>query len=698
MNSMGKLSKILGLCATSACLAISSAEAAVNKATVKRVTGSATVSSDKGATWKELLAGSSVKPNSLIKTAAESAVDLSLNENGYAVRILADTTLGIDKLDYDYSLIELVFHTQLDLQKGRVVGFAKKMAGGSTYEVKTAKSVAKIKAGIFEITSEGAGEISADGIKLANDYRLLPSTPKLESPAPISTTDKATTVTGTAAPKATATVANGKVTDLNVTDKGNRLVTTTVDGKSYDADIEVVLTSKDGNGSGARAVAKVKDGVVVGLVVLNQGKGYTQAPEVSFKDIPQLPSVIPTKINPVYTPPPPVAEAASVVANGKVTKVTIVAGGENYLGFGKTADGATVVYNAAPEIILKSADGNGTGARGIAIVKDGVITGILITNPGTGYTSAPIVEIKSKPIDFNAISTDDAVFTAPVAQVAPPPALIESAKPVVAAAVVVTELFIPGTTTVNPEYATVKEITFVPTEAAYITITKEGFVLDAPPTIILSKPDLEYKFPDPSEDLTLQKIGAAARPEIRGATAIAIVENGVIVGIVITDPGFGYSKAPDVKVELPPVLPEVLPEVLIRVETPKAAATVTTVVTDEYYSMVTQLSLPAPAQKLKYEKNKTYDLVLTGPDNKEGSKARATVSTDSEGFLIIENDSIKVTITDRGLGYSKAPRVWFLGEPVVEAITKPADTTGSVIVIVKPKEEVIVEVSTLTRP
>lgn len=52
-------------------------------------------------------------------------------------------------------------------------------------------------------------------------------------------------------------------------------------------------------------------------------------------------------------------------------------------------------YDSPPEVLLVG--GGGIGATAVATVADGVVTGITITNPGTGYSSAPIVRIGSPP-------------------------------------------------------------------------------------------------------------------------------------------------------------------------------------------------------------------------------------------------------------------------------------------------------------
>jgi F0F1-type ATP synthase membrane subunit a len=55
----------------------------------------------------------------------------------------------------------------------------------------------------------------------------------------------------------------------------------------------------------------------------------------------------------------------------------------------KTGEG----YTSTPEVVLISTDNSGSGATAEAIIEDGSIVGIHIINEGSGYTSAPEVEI-----------------------------------------------------------------------------------------------------------------------------------------------------------------------------------------------------------------------------------------------------------------------------------------------------------------
>jgi hypothetical protein len=69
------------------------------------------------------------------------------------------------------------------------------------------------------------------------------------------------------------------------------------------------------------------------------------------------------------------AKGSASIANGRVTGVSIAAGG-----------GA---YGGAPTVVFSG--GGGTGAAGSANVVGGAVVGVTITNAGSGYSSAPVV-------------------------------------------------------------------------------------------------------------------------------------------------------------------------------------------------------------------------------------------------------------------------------------------------------------------
>lgn len=85
------------------------------------------------------------------------------------------------------------------------------------------------------------------------------------------------------------------------------------------------------------------------------------------------------------------ATGTSTLSGDGVGPITIVSGGEFY----NPAIPPIVTFSAPPD--------GGTQATGTAIVSaSGIVTGITITDPGSGYTSAPTVTIAPSPRDSRA--------------------------------------------------------------------------------------------------------------------------------------------------------------------------------------------------------------------------------------------------------------------------------------------------------
>ena len=88
-------------------------------------------------------------------------------------------------------------------------------------------------------------------------------------------------------------------------------------------------------------------------------------------------------ISPPPSPPRAAAAFAQWGLSGHITGITVTEGGSG--------------YSTAPTVELVG--GGGTGAAAMATVVHGVVTAISIRNPGTGYKSSPTVKIALPPVD-----------------------------------------------------------------------------------------------------------------------------------------------------------------------------------------------------------------------------------------------------------------------------------------------------------
>jgi hypothetical protein len=120
------------------------AQAHEGTAIAKAVKGNATYIDALGGTHV-LTVGTVLKEGYTVKTGAGGSVDLVLEKNGRYVGLFEDTTLSINRLSYQTSLLGDVFDTQLDLKQGRMIASVSKLLAGARYEVKTPQGVANVK-------------------------------------------------------------------------------------------------------------------------------------------------------------------------------------------------------------------------------------------------------------------------------------------------------------------------------------------------------------------------------------------------------------------------------------------------------------------------------------------------------------------------------------------------------------------------
>lgn len=190
---------------------------------------------------------------------------------------------------------------------------------------------------------------------------------------------------------ATATVTNGSVTAVNITNPGGGYQPSDVvqflftgGGSDNGAELTATITAggisaviltdpgtgygsaptvgfTGGGGSGATATATISGGVVTAITITDPGSGYTGTPTVTFTG---------------GSPTTPASGYAQITA-GVVTGVTVVSGGS---GFASTP-------------LLTITGGGGSGATATATVTAGSITSVTVTAGGSGYTGTPGVFI-----------------------------------------------------------------------------------------------------------------------------------------------------------------------------------------------------------------------------------------------------------------------------------------------------------------
>lgn len=189
-----------GLVALTVIAAFSAQAAEQGIAKVINIKGAARYTTTENATWRPLKVGTVLKQGSVVQTAAESHVDVILNNPNAsaaqsvalsavdsassstvatgaayvqpkaeqdAVRIYENTVLGLDKLSVNQTGADRVTDTQLDLKAGRILGTVKKLSAASTYEVKIPNGVAGIRGTIYTLSADGILSVLSGSVVLA---------------------------------------------------------------------------------------------------------------------------------------------------------------------------------------------------------------------------------------------------------------------------------------------------------------------------------------------------------------------------------------------------------------------------------------------------------------------------------------------------------------------------------------------------
>lgn len=392
------------------------------------------------------------------------------------------------------------------------------------------------------------------------------------------------TVNISAGAGATATAhisSDGKVERINILEGGN----------GYTGVPQIIIAAAPAGGVDATAEAIVTNGVITGVTLTNAGSGYTSAPTVTvdagsgaaatttLTPTTSVLAVTITNSGSGYTTAPAVTFAAPTtgttatgtanVVNGKVTSITITDAGSGYTTMpaitieappaggtqatatahsaGYSVERVSVIsngnnYSYAPAVVFSAPQiANGVRAEGVAIYDANLrgIVGVEITNPGSGYTSAPTVTFApGSGADLDAKFVGRGVASVEITDggamySAPPTVVFTSATGSGAegTAIVVNGQIV-GVDITNPGsgYATAPTVSFVSgSDAEAYAVVDQGKVVE------IRLVDGGYGYTG-APAITLTPMGGSGS----GATATATVANGVVTGITVTNGGGGY--------------------------------------------------------------------------------------------------------------------------------------------------------------
>src|SRR6266496_6444632 len=154
MKKHGRFSIVMAcVVAVVEALAVTSVQAAeAGKAVVRSIRGQAQYQ-ESGGQWLPWKVGQALKAGSTVRPANDSHPDLFMDQNGPVVRLVENTTLGLDKLNYTATGVDTIIETTLDLKSGRIIGVVRKMADQSKYEIKTPNGVAGIRGFFYNDTA-----------------------------------------------------------------------------------------------------------------------------------------------------------------------------------------------------------------------------------------------------------------------------------------------------------------------------------------------------------------------------------------------------------------------------------------------------------------------------------------------------------------------------------------------------------------
>lgn len=327
----------------------------------------------------------------------------------------------------------------------------------------------------------------------------------------IEITDIGGTGTGAAA---TATVVDGRVTNITLTNPGSGYTNPSI-------------TLLSGTGSTASATNLGQDGTVTSVVITDSGSGYVTAPTV----------IISAPTGTGLTAPVTATGTATIV-NGRVTGVTITNAGAAYI--------------ANPTITFSAPPAGGVQATATAFYSGQSVSDVQITNPGINYSYAPRVTFSAP---FGATGGIRATGTALINPITRQVTGINITNPgmgyTAAPTVTLSAVTVPATTEVFLTGGSVLSADIISQGSGYAyaptVVFTGGGGTGATGTAVLVDGKVV------GINITNGGVGYTSAPTIAfntgaNASAFATVTNGAITAITVTDGGFGFAGAPRITI------------------------------------------------------------------------------------------------------------------------------------------------------
>ena len=125
-----------------------------------------TASYSTGGRWQPLGRGMKLSQGAIIKTEADSTVDLLLHSSLTALRLTPNSSLRLDRLVEEAAFDRPVTETTLTLLAGSIAGTQRKLAAPSRFQVNVAGGVATIVGTEYFVRADGAVTVTSGAVSL----------------------------------------------------------------------------------------------------------------------------------------------------------------------------------------------------------------------------------------------------------------------------------------------------------------------------------------------------------------------------------------------------------------------------------------------------------------------------------------------------------------------------------------------------